>query len=242
MQKTTNHYLIRVGDSRHLWSSSLHNTWGIHSYTSGSKFFLKNVKPGDCLWFVKGKSGGLIVASAIFECSVKRINGNCLSFEDFGWVNVDRKWDTDIRFKNFKKIENMNLLSKIKGSSTNPRIYNQKCLVNLPEIYSHVYPGKLYQEETHDEENTSTITEQNIIVDGVNYLVTTNADIQDEKTQRFIDSLVSSEESDDEEENEELCDEKESLQRILFTCKIISNELENLTSLLNNRLDRLDRL
>ena len=71
-------------------------------------------------------------------------------------------------------------------------------------------------------------------------MITTNADIQDEKTKRFIDSLVSSEASDDEEETEELCDEKESLQRILFTCKTISNELEKLTSLLNNRLDRLD--
>ena len=75
MQKKMNHYLFRVGDATHLWSSSIYNTWGIHSSTSGSKFFLKNVNPGDCLWFVKGKSGGLIVASAIFEYSVKRING-----------------------------------------------------------------------------------------------------------------------------------------------------------------------
>ena len=237
MQKKMNHYLFRVGDATHLWSSSIYNTWGIHSSTSGSKFFLKNVNPGDCLWFVKGKSGGLIVASAIFEYSVKRINGECVPFEKLGWVNVDGNWDTDVHFKNFKKIENMNLLSKIKGSAANPRIYNQRCLVNLPEIYSQVYQDKFLQEETDDEENTSSITEKKITVDGVNYLITTNADIQDEKTKRFIDSLVSSEASDDEEETEELCDEKESLQRILFTCKTISNELEKLTSLLNNRLD-----
>jgi hypothetical protein len=237
MQKKMNHYLFRVGDATHLLSSSLYNTWGIHSSTSGSKFFLKNVNPGDCLWFIKGNSGGLIVASAIFKYSIKKINGKGVPFEKLGCDNVDENLDTDIHFKNFQKIENMNLLSKIKGSSANPMIYNQRCLVNLPEIYSHVYPDKFLLEETDDEENTSTITKKKITVDGVNYLITTNANIQDEKTKKFIDSLVSSEASDDEEENEELCDEKESLQRILFTCKIISNELENLTSLLNNRLD-----
>ena len=70
---------------------------------------------------------------------------------------------------------------------------------------------------------------------GVDYLVTTNADIENETTWKFIDSLVSSEESSD----EELCEEKESHQRILTACMIVSNEITQLTSLLNSRLEKL---
>jgi hypothetical protein len=69
---------------------------------------------------------------------------------------------------------------------------------------------------------------------GVDYLVTTNADIEDETTWRFIDSLVSSEESSD----EELCEEKESHQRILKACTIVSNEITQLNLLLNSRLEK----
>ena len=285
-----NHYLFRVGDASHLWSSSVFHIWGINSSTSGSKFFLEKVKPGDCLWFVKGNAKGLLVAVAIFEFTVKRVNGECMPFEQLGWINVPGSWDTDIHFSNFKNIENMRLLSQIKASA-NPRIYNSNCLVNLPEMYARIYPqappehpirvtvrritiegyeyfktanGDIYdpktkefvgtyingvftKEETDDEESDDeesdeeeaipNVTEQNIIVDGVNYLVTTNADVQDETTKKFIDSLVSSEESSDDEE--EACEEKESLLRILAACKIVSNEIVQLTSLLNSRLENL---
>ena len=187
----------------------------------------------------------------------------------------------------------MRLLSQIKASA-NPRIYNSNCLVNLPEMYSRIYPpppqeepiklkvnritiedyeyfktanGDIYDpktkefvgtyingvftkeetddeesddEESDEEESIPNVIEQNIIVDGVNYLVTTNADVQDETTKKFIDSLVSSEESSDEEDTlEEAFEEKESLLRILAACKIVSNEIVQLTSLLNNRLENL---
>ena len=235
-----NHYLFRVGDAVNLFRSSEYNMWGINSSSSGAKNLLAKVKPGDCLWFVKGNSKGLLVAAAIFERSVKRVNGQDMPFERLGWINIPGSWDTDIHFKNFKKIENMGLLSQIK-SAVNPRIYNSNCLVNLPEIYSQIYP-----EIPPDQPNI-------IRVHGVNYLVTTNSDIQNTTTRRFIDYLVSSEESDYDEDNfeesdddednfEELCEEKESLRRILSACMIVSDEIKKITSLLNNRLDRLDRL
>lgn len=282
--KENNHFLFRVGDASHLWSSSVFNIWGINSSTSDSKYFLRTAKPGDCLWFVKGNSKGLIVGVAIFERFIKRVNGECMPFEQLGWVNVPGSWDTDIHFKNFKKIENMNLLSRI-NDPRNIIKYTQKCLVNLPEMYSRFYHqeeefirvrrfsiegfqylkaanGNIYDIESQefigtyidgvftrnerdedneeDEEEDLEITEQKICVDGVNYLVTTNADVKDENTMRFIDSLVSSEESSDEEDtSEELCEEKESLRRILSACTIISNEINQLTSLLNNRLAKL---
>jgi hypothetical protein len=285
-----NHFLFRVGDGSHLWSSSLYNIWGINSSTSGSKYLLEKSKPGDCLWFVKANSCGLIIACAIFERAVKRINGECMPFEALGWTNVPGSWDTDIHFTNFKNIENMNLLSHIKAAA-NPRVYNSKCLINLPELYSAVYPveeepitvkkimiegiqylkaknGNIYDFETHKfigthidevftkeeetvdetdeeestEENSSNITKQNINISGVDYLVTTNADIKDETTRKFIDSLISSEDSENEDDSEELYEEKNSLRRILLSCKIVSNEINELTSLLNSRLNKLDKL
>jgi hypothetical protein len=75
---------------------------------------------------------------------------------------------------------------------------------------------------------------------GVNYLVTTNADVQDEITLRFIDSLVSRKElSDDEDAEEGICEEKESLRKILAACAKISDEIAQLTSSLNIRLAKL---
>ena len=122
----------------------------------------------------------------------------------------------------------MSLLSQIKGSAANPRIYNNKCMVNLPEMYSQIYPQAL-------QENSSVIT-----VDGLNYVVTTNGNIQDETIKKYIDYLVSIEEFSDEDETfEEMCEEKESLQRILTICTIVSNEIDQLTSLLNSRLEKL---
>jgi hypothetical protein len=239
-----NHYLFRVGDATHLWSSSVYNIWGIHSSTSSCKYFLKNAKKGDCLWFVKGNSNGLLVAVAIYENSEKR-NDNSLSFDKLGWVNTPGNWDTDIYFKNFKKIEKMNLFTQIKGSAANPRIYNEKCLVNLPIIYSEIYPVEV---------NNEQIIVKKIIIEGITYLKDKkNNDIYDFETKEFVGTYIdgvltideeSDEEESDEEESdeEEVNEEKESLQKILLACTTISNEITNLTSLLNSRIDRLDRL
>jgi hypothetical protein len=176
-------WLLLVGDARNLFNSSVHNTWGVESETSDNKFFLNNVKPNDYLWFVKGgRCGGLIVAVSIFERSVKRIDGECMSYQQIGWINNSGNWDTDIHYKNFKKIENLNLLSQIKSPKVT-RKYNEKCLVNLPEVRLTVYPPEVLQ---------------------------------------------------DEESNE-----RESLEKILAACARASDEINQLTSLLNSRLAEL---
>ena len=230
-------YLFRVGDASHLWTSSEFNIWGIHSNTSGSKFFLKNVNPGDVLWFVKGKSKGLIVATAIYEHSTKRLNGECMSFEELGWINVYGNWDTDIHFKNFKKIEHMGLLSQIKGSAANPRIYNSKCLVNLPEMYSQIYP-------TVELVQTMDVNVREEVFDGTSYLITTNGAIQDEQIKKFAVALIKSsinnaDEDDVETEDDEKEDEKEALEKILHTCSKINGDITQLISSLNTRLAKL---
>jgi hypothetical protein len=229
-------YLFRVGDASHLWSSCVYNIWGIHSNTSGSKFFLTNVKPGDCLWFVKGKSKGLIVATAIYEHSTKRVNGECMPFEELGWTNVAGSWDTDIHFKNFKKIEHMRLLSQIKGSAANPRAYNQNCLVNLPEMYSQIYPI----------EESLQSTDFNVrkeVFEGTSYLITTNGAIQDDQIKKFavelIKSSINNSDEDEDETEDEVEDEKIALEKILDTCSKINGEITQLISSLNTRLAKL---
>jgi hypothetical protein len=233
-------YIFRTGkNSSHLWGSCVYNIWGINSSTSGSKNFLKNVKPGDCLWFVQGNSGGLIVAVAIYEHFTKRVDGMCMPFEKLGWTNIPGSWDTDIHFKNFKKIEHMNLLTKIK-SPANPRVYNYNCLVNLPEMYTQIY---CIEEESEKVVNFNVRKE---VFDGTSYLVTTNGDIQDEQIKRFVAALISqptNKEDDEEEEEydeeEEENEEKKYLQQVLDTSLKISDDITRLISSLNNRLDRL---
>lgn len=229
-------YLFRVGkNSSHLWGSCVYNIWGINSSSSGSKFFLKNAKPGDCLWFIQGNSGGLIVAAAIYEHSTKRVNGECMPFEQLGWTNIPGSWDTDIHFKNFKKIEHMGLLSQIKASA-NPRVYNQNCLVNLPEMYSQLYPiEELVQ--------SMDVNVREEVFEGTSYLITTNGAIQDDQIKKFafalIKSSINNADEDDADTDNENEDEKAALEKILDTCSKINGEITQLISSLNTRLAKL---
>lgn len=229
-------YLFRVGkNSSHLWGSCVYNIWGINSSSSGSKFFLKNSKPGDCLWFIQGNSGGLIVAAAIYEHSTKRVNGECMPFEQLGWTNIPGSWDTDIHFKNFKKIEHMGLLSQIKASA-NPRVYNQNCLVNLPEMYSQLYPiEELVQ--------SMDVNVREEVFEGTSYLITTNGAIQDDQIKKFafalIKSSINNADEDDADTDNENEDEKAALEKILDTCSKINGEITQLISSLNTRLAKL---
>lgn len=231
-------WLFRVGNNIELFNSSVFNIWGINSLSADSKFFLKKAKHGDCLWFVKGKSNGLIVAVAIFSRSVKRIDGECMSYEQLGWINSSGLCDTDIHFENFKKIANLNLKSQIKSPKV-VRTYNQKCLINLPEMYSQIYPV---------EEQQESIKVKRITLEGCQYLKSANGDIYDTKTYELIGTYIDSVFTiyDDEEEEEEETDddeeeakEKESLTNILTVCTKISDEMTSLNLLLNSRFYNL---
>lgn len=87
-----------------------------------------------------------------------------------------------------------------------------------------------------DNKNASTVRTK-IKRNGVEYFITTNADVQDKMIKRFINSLIDTIETDDEE-----LEEKDSLRRILTACTIVSDEIQKITSSLNSRLDRLDKL
>ena len=229
-------WLLRVGDASHLWSSSVFNIWGINSSTSDSKYFLRSVKSGDCLWFVKNNSKGLLVAVAIFERFIKRVDGECMPFEQLGWVNVPGSWDTDIHFKNFKKTENMVLLSKL----NDPRSiieYTQKCLVNLPEMYSRIYPLLEDEEEEEEDDDEEFINVKRITIEDVKYLIDANCNVYDIVSEDIVGTYINGVLTKKEEEENRK--EKESLHKILTACSKISDEIAQLTSSLNSRLAKL---
>jgi hypothetical protein len=92
-----------------------------------------------------------------------------------------------------------------------------------------------------DNEN-ALIIRTKIKKNGIEYFVTTNADIQDKTIKKFVNSLIDSLIDNKEQDEEELFEGNESLQRILTTCMIVSDEIKKITSSLNSRLDSLDRL
>jgi|688.fasta_scaffold167091_2 hypothetical protein len=227
MSSQPTNWLFRVGNGVELFNSSIFNTWGIIGSNPDSKFFLKKAKPGDCLWFVKGNSQGLIIAVAIFERSAKRVSGECMTYEQLGWTNFPGLCETDIYFKNFKKIENLKLLTQIKSPMI-VREYNPKCFINLSEMYSRIYPDQ-YQEDA--------VTVKRITIDGVKYLRAANGDIYDVKTHEHIGVYVDCVFTRYQEKDE--IKEYNSLQQILAACAKTCDQMSELNLLLNNRLSNL---
>ena len=140
--KQVTHHLLRVGDSEHFKSSSVRGIWGIKSFIVCGKGFLKIVKPGDVLWFVKGdRSKGLLLAVATFVKVQERVLGPLIPLtatnEELGWTKTEGSWDVEVHFKDLYNIEECELYSEIKGSAT-IRPYNEKCKVDLPQEYSNI--------------------------------------------------------------------------------------------------------
>lgn len=145
-----NHWLIRVGDGKHLDTSSKFNIWGIDSSDTNVKSFMglgknKNkkepVKLGDVLWFIKGGSGGLAIAFANFDRFVKRVPGETMSNAELGWDQSlgisNGKWDYEIRFTNFTDITEKKVLTHIKSPGVVRRYNEQTCHGFLPVVYKY---------------------------------------------------------------------------------------------------------
>jgi hypothetical protein len=133
------HWLLRIGDGEHFNASSKKNIWGVDSSDiCNIKPFLDSVISGDCLWFVKSKSKGKLVAVATFTATKKRETGPLIAFtqtnEELGWIKQKGEWDTEIHFKDMYNLTDIELLSEIKSPKV-ARLYNEKCKVNLPQEY-----------------------------------------------------------------------------------------------------------
>ena len=147
--KQVTHWLIRVGDGKHLFTSAKFGIWGVDSTNSNVKSFMglgnnnKNkkeasVKPGDILWFIKGGSGGLAIANAVFKEFVLREPGKTMSNSDLGWdISLNGSnggWDYEVRFENFTDVSEKKILTQIKAACP-VRRYSPLCAVDLPRLY-----------------------------------------------------------------------------------------------------------
>jgi hypothetical protein len=136
-------WLLRVADGKNLIRSSKHKIWGIDSKSTSGKNFLKKIKPGDRLWFVKRAAKGKIIAVATYKSHNNRGVGplvnTTLTNEELGWDKEDTDWtsDTEIHYMDLYNLSDCELLSGIK-SPLSIREYSQKCMVNLPVEYPYI--------------------------------------------------------------------------------------------------------
>ena len=137
-------WVLRVGDGENFISSSKYGIWGIQTLTSPhGKNFIKNVKPGDRLWFVKSKSQGKLLAVATYKSHNKRELGPLINIsltnEELGWTGSGPDWtsDVEVHYTDLYGLNNCELLTHIKGPST-IRKYDEKCKVNLAVEYSYI--------------------------------------------------------------------------------------------------------
>lgn len=141
--KMISDWILRVGDGENLKMSSKYRIWGISSKSPPNKYFLKNVKPGDRLWFVKSKSQGKILAVATYSLHNEREFGPLIdiSFTDdqLGWTGSGSEWtaNVEIQYSDLYGLNDCELFTHIKGPSTIRR-YDKKCRIDLAVEYSYI--------------------------------------------------------------------------------------------------------
>jgi hypothetical protein len=139
--KKPSHWILRVADGVHFIKSQPLMRWGINSnHTNWALNFMRTVKEGDILWFVK-KGQGQVLGVATFTYHCKRELGPLLAVtptnEELGWTQTKGEWDTEVHYKDLYDVTVLNLLTRIKSPLVG-RLYNEKCLVNLPDEYSNI--------------------------------------------------------------------------------------------------------
>ena len=140
----TTDWILRVGDSSNFIRSSKYRIWGIQTTTSPhGKHFIKNVKLGDRLWFVKSKTQGKIIYVATYSTHNKRELGPLVNLsmtnEELGWSGEGSNWtsDTEIHYTDLYDLNDCHLLTHIKCPIT-IRKYDKKCMVNLALEYRYI--------------------------------------------------------------------------------------------------------
>jgi predicted secreted protein len=139
----TTDWILRVGDGENFINSSKYRIWGIQSTTPTNKHFIKNVKPGDRLWFVKSKSNGKLIAVGTYRSHNTRDLGPLVNFtmtnQELGWTGEGPDWmsDTEVHYSDMYGLSDCELLTHIQGAST-IRKYDDKCRVKLEIEYSNI--------------------------------------------------------------------------------------------------------
>lgn len=137
-------WLLRVAGGENLVRSSKYGIWGIDSTSSAGKNFLKKIKTGDRLWFVKSNSKGKLLAVATYQSYNQRNLGPLINVtltnEELGWDKKGTDWtssDTEIHYTELYNLSECGMLTQIKSPLT-IRTYNEKCAVNLPLEYHYI--------------------------------------------------------------------------------------------------------
>ena len=135
-------WILRAGNGENLKHSSKHRIWGVVAKNSLGKHFIKNVKPGDRLWFVKSKSQGKLIAVATYRSHNKRDFGPLIDIsltdEELGWADSSGgNSDIEVHYTDLYGLSDCELLTHIKGPST-IRKCDEKCRVNLAVEYSYI--------------------------------------------------------------------------------------------------------
>ena len=139
----TTEWLLRVGDGENFINSSQYRILGIQSTSPSNKHFLKNVKIGDRLWFVKSKSNGKVLAVATYRSHNKRDLGPLVNFtmtnQELGWSGVGPDWTSDIEvhYSDMYGLSDCEILTHIKGAAT-IRKYDDNTRVNLAIENNHI--------------------------------------------------------------------------------------------------------
>jgi len=134
-------WLLRIGDAKHFDSSSDKNIWGIVTSDPSNKYFISEAIPGDRLWFVKSQNRGLLYSVATFTHFKKRETGPLLAFtftnEELGWTETSGNWDMEVHYTDHYNLADCEMYSEIKSPKV-VRKYNEKCKVNLCEVYPNI--------------------------------------------------------------------------------------------------------
>ena len=133
-------WILRVGNGENFKNSSKYGIWGIKSSSPDNKYFMKNVKEGDKLWFVTSNSKGKAVGVSTYCSYNKREIGPLVNITmtnaELGWSGEGPDWtsDIEIHYTDLYGLNECDLLTYIKSAKT-IRKYNEKCMVNLPLEY-----------------------------------------------------------------------------------------------------------
>ena len=140
----TTDWILRVGNGENLIRSSKYRIWGIETLTSScGKNFVKNVIPGDRLWFVTNKSHGKLIAVATYRSHNTRDFGPLIDIsftnEELGWTGSGHDWtsNVEVHYTDLYGLNDCELLTHIRIRNTISK-YDEKCRVNLAVEYSYI--------------------------------------------------------------------------------------------------------
>lgn len=119
------HWIVRVGDGSKFDKQSVTSKWNVKKSMNTSKYFTKNAKPGDVMWFLRCGAGGLVTAIGHYTHS-----------ED---SETEKVYNQELHFDRIIDTEKLEIKLQIVGP-IGLRAYKPgyNCNVDLPEKYAEI--------------------------------------------------------------------------------------------------------